>query len=144
MLSIKIKDFDTKISYVIFGFTDRHTRVIATMRRSIRNHKIPPPAYPRAFGHFPGSGSWAFDAKGFPESGGFELYRIEVGNLNFKCQVFSGGIHVSPVIHGRVQGENEAFVTYWLTKGLRKRVYTNFAVFSPIFKECIENLFECK
>ena len=55
-----------------------------------KNLKIPP--HPRH-----ALGIWPFDAKGFPEGGGFKLYPSGVGtDFNFKCQVFSGGIHVIP------------------------------------------------
>ena len=47
----------------------------------------PPPGIPRAFDYFPCPGSRAFDAKGLPGGGEFDLCLGGVGNLNRKCQV---------------------------------------------------------
>ena len=85
----------------------------------------------------------AFDTKGLPESGRFELYLGGLENLNLKCNVYtsffmSGGIRLVPDPWSRSRGK---LLLLWVI-GSPKKMSTNFAVFLkvPVCKEILIEL----
>ena len=102
MLSIKIKDLDTSISYVInIAFLGLPIDIPELLRQYVDQFetlRFPPnPANPGNLAIFPALVVGYLTRKPFQKVADLNFTRVRcMGNLNFKCEVLSGGIHVLP------------------------------------------------